>query len=522
MPYLLGIDIGTSGTKSLVMDESGRVLGTHTVAHSLQTPRPGWTEQDPEQWWSAAQQSVKGVLRKEKVRGGEIGGIGLSGQMHGSVFLDKAGKVLRPALLWNDQRTAMQSREIVERAGGERRMLAMVGNLPLTGYTAPKILWFREQEPKKYARCAHILLPKDYVRYRMTGDFATDLGDASGMCLVDVKQRDWSGELLRILDIDLALLPKLYESPEVTGVLGAQGSKCLGLREGIPVVAGAGDVMAGAVGNGIVEAGLINANLGTGGVMCAHSDAPALDDAGEVVGRIATMCHAVPGAYVLFGCMLSAAGSLQWYADQFCDVEKALARRQKRSVFEVVLDLAEQAPAGCEGLFFLPYLTGERCPCPDPDARAGWIGATRRTDRPMIVRSIVEGVTFNMNAMLKIMSDQMGVPVKQVRGTGGGAKSKLWRQIQADIYDAPVAITNAEEGAAFGAALLAGVGVGVFKSVPEACRRLIKATDVTRPSRKQAGLYARHQAVYDRLYGDLKERFADMARLAEESNGKSE
>ena len=514
MPHLLGIDIGTSGTKSLVMDDDGRVLATHTVEHTMQTPRPGWTEQDPREWWAAAQKSVKGVLRKAKARGGDIAAIGLSGQMHGSVFLDKRGEVLRPALLWNDQRTAQQSQEITERAGGERRMLELVGNLPLTGYTAPKILWFRENEPKKYARCAHILLPKDYARFRITGDFATDFGDASGMCLVDVKRRAWSEDLLRILDIDPALLPRLYESPDVTGGLHAAGAEALGLKEGTPVVAGGGDVMTGAVGNGIVETGLINANLGTGGVMCAYSDAPALDDAGPTVGRIATMCHAVPGAYVLFGCMLSAAGSLQWYADQFCDAERALAKRQKRSVFEFVLEMAERAPPGCEGLFFLPYLTGERCPCPDSNARAGWIGATRRTDRPMIIRSIVEGVTFNMNAMLKIMSGQMSVPVKQVRGTGGGAKSGLWRQVQADIYNAPVALTNAEEGAAFGAALLAGVGAGTYASVPEACRRLIRPTSVTRPNAKRARVYARHQALYDQLYDDLKDRFAEMAQLS--------
>jgi xylulokinase len=328
-----------------------------------------------------------------------------------------------------------------------------------------------------------------------------------------VKRRTWSDALLGILDIDKGLLPKLYESPEVTGGLHAAGAKALGLKEGTPVVAGSGDVMTGAVGNGIVEAGLINANVGTGGVMCAYSDEPALDNAAEPIGRIATMCHAVPGAYVLFGCMLSAAGSLQWYADQFCDVEQALAKKQKRSVFEVVLELAEKAPPGCEGLFFLPYLTGERCPCPDPDARAGWIGATRRTDRPMIIRSIVEGVIFNMNAMLKIMRQQMGVPVKQVRATGGGARSKLWRQIQADTYNAPLAITNAEEGAAFGAAVLAGVGARVFRNVPEACRSLIRPVEICRPTRKVAAVYARHQEVYDRLYGSLRERFLEMAQL---------
>lgn len=513
MPHLLGIDIGTSGTKSLVMDESGRVLATHTALHSLQTPRPGWTQQHPEEWWSATQKSVKGALRKAKLRPSDITAVGLSGQMHGSVFLDKRGKVLRPALLWNDQRTASQSREILQRAGGERRMLELAGNLPLTGYTAPKILWFRQNEPRLYAKLSRILLPKDYVRFRMTGDFATDVGDASGMCLI--RQRTWSDELLRILDIDKSLLPALYESPEITGTINAQGFQSLGLRKGTPVVAGSGDVMTGAVGTGIVEPGLISANLGTGGVMCAHSSTPALDDAGPILGRLATMCHAVPGAYVIFGCMLSAAGSLQWYADAFCQLEQAQSRSKKRSVFDLLLDQAADAPRGCEGLFFLPFLTGERCPWPDPAARGAWIGATRRTDKPMFTRALIEGVTFNMNVMLQIMRKQMGLPVRQVRATGGGAKSKLWRQIQADIYNAPLAITSAEEGAAFGAALLAGVGAGAFASVPAACRALIRPSEITRPAKKAAQLYARHQEVYDKLYGSLKQRFAEMAQLAE-------
>ena len=280
-------------------------------------------------------------------------------------------------------------------------MLQLAGNLPLTGYTAPKILWFRQNEPRLYAKLARILLPKDYVRFRMTGDFATDVGDASGMALV--RERRWSEELLRILDIDLALLPALYESPQVTGALHAQGARALGLRAGTPVVAGSGDVMTGAVGTGIVEPGLISANLGTGGVMCAHSDTPALDDAGPTVGRLATMCHATPGAYVIFGCMLSAAGSLQWYADAFCEAEQRQARAKNGSVFDLLLDQAAKAPRGCEGLFFLPFLTGERCPYPDPAARGGWIGATRRTDKAMLTRSLIEGVTFNMNVMLQIM-----------------------------------------------------------------------------------------------------------------------
>ena len=522
MPHLLGIDIGTSGTKSLLLGDDGRVAATATVAHSLQTPRPGWTEQNPEEWWTATQASVKKCLDKAKVDGGDVAAVGFSGQMHGSVFLDGGGVVLRPALLWNDQRTAKQSQEVLDKAGGPARMLDLVGNLPLTGYTVPKILWFRENEPDLWKRCRSILLPKDYVRYRMTGDLATDVGDASGTALLDIRTRQWSGELLGLLDIDAGLLPKLHESPEVAGALHAAGAAALGLKVGTPVVAGSGDVMTGAIGNGVVEAGLVNANLGTGGVMCAHSDEPALDKGGEgaggaPAGRVATMCHAVPGAYAIFGCMLSAAGSLQWYADEFAAGEKQTAQQQGRDVFEVLMDAAAEAPPGCEGLFFLPYLTGERCPYPDPQARGGWIGATRRTDSAALVRSLIEGVTFNMNAMLRIMTGPMRIPLTQVRGTGGGAKSALWRQIQAEIYDAPLALTNSEEGGAFGAALLAGVGKGTFASVPQACRDLIRPTNVTEPDAARAKLYARHQAVYDKLYGSLKDRFAEMDALASPS-----
>ena len=461
------------------------------------------------------------VLEQAGAAGADVAAVGLSGQMHGSVFLDAAGDVLRPALLWNDQRTAQQSRQILEIAGGPGRMLELVGNLPLTGYTAPKILWFRQNEPQLWARCKTLLLPKDYVRFRMTGDRATDVGDASGTALLDVRRRDWSGELLGLLGLDAGLLPGVFESPQVTGTLHAAGAAALGLRAGTPVVAGAGDVMSGAIGNGVVEAGLVNANLGTGGVMCAHSDAPALDrgdgdePAERPAGRVATMCHAVPGTYVIFGCMLSAAGSLQWYADELAQSERIAAGRAGRDVFEVLLDAAADAPPGCEGLFFLPHLTGERCPYPDPAARGGWVGLTRRTSRAALVRSLIEGVTFNMNAMLKIMTGPMRVPLAQIRATGGGAKSALWRRIQADVYDAPLALTNSEEGGAFGAALLAGVGAGAFASVPQACRDLIRVTAVTNPDAAAAALYARHQAVYDKLYRDLKDRFAEMAALTE-------
>ena len=513
MPHLLGIDIGTSGTKSLLLSDQGDVLATHTVEHSMQTPKPGWTEQNPQEWWEATQKSVAGCLKKAKVKGADVAGVGLSGQMHGSVFLDKQNDVIRPALLWNDQRTAAQCDQITERAGGTRRLIEMVGNPALTGYTAPKILWLRDKEPKNFKQLAHVVLPKDYVRLQMTGDLATDVGDGSGTMLVDVRNRKWSDELLGLLDLDPQLLPKLYESPDVTGTLHAAGAKALGLAEGTPVVAGAGDVMSGAIGNGIVERGLINANLGTGGVMCAHSDDYTVDLDDATPGRVATMCHAVPGQYVVFGCMLSAAGSFQWYADNFADAERAEAKKQKRSVFELLIEQAESAPAGSEGLFFMPHLTGERCPYNDPEARACWVGMTRRTGQAMLVRSLIEGVTYNMAAMLDIMRGPMNIPVKQVRGTGGGAKSALWRQIQADCYGAPLALTNSEEGGAFGVALLAGVGTGQFKSVTSACKQLIKPTDVTKPDKKSAKAYAARREVYGKLYGDLRERFTDIARL---------
>ena len=510
MAHLLGIDVGTSGTKSLVLDSAtGKVLATHTVEHTLQTPKPGWTEQDPLEWWNAATKSAVAALRKAKSKPDTVAGIGLSGQMHGGVFLDNKGRIIRPAILWNDQRTGEQSQKILEAAGGHEAMLELTGNLPFTGYTAPKILWFREQEAKKYARLHKVVLPKDFVRFRLTGEYATDLGDGSGTCLVDVKNRVWSDKLLDLLKLDREHLPSLHESPEVTGTLHAEGARALELKEGIPVVAGAGDVMAGAVGMGVVERGVVNANLGTGGVMCAHSDGYAVDPQ----GRLATMCHAVPGAYAVFGCMLSAAGSLQWFADEMAEAEQAAAKKGRKSVFELLIDQADKAPIGSDGTFFLPHLTGERCPYNDPDARGGWVGVTRRTTRGHLVRSLIEGVTFNMAEMLDAMRDELKVPVKQIRGTGGGAKSAMWRQMQADVYNAPVAVTNSEEGAAFGAAMLAGVGAGIFKGVPEAAKKLIKVTDTAKPRKKQSEAYAPYRKVYAKLYGDLKDRFAEMAKL---------
>jgi xylulokinase len=506
--YLLGIDIGTSGTKTLICDEDGVVIATAMAEHSISSPKPGWSEQNPLEWWEATITATKAVVKKAKLKAADISAIGLSGQMHGSVFLADGLKPLRPALLWNDQRTAQQCAEIESKAGGREALIELVANPALTGFTAPKILWVRQHEPKIYEKTKHILLPKDYIRLCLTGEYATEVSDASGTLLLDVVNRKWSDKLLGILQIDKALLPPVYESQEVSGKLNAQAARSLGLAEGTPVVGGGGDQAAGAVGNGIVTAGIVSATLGTSGVMFAHSDNPTRDP----MGRVHTMCHAVPDKWCVFGCMLSAGGSFQWFRNNLGAAETVAAKKSKIDPYQLLVNQAATAPLGSEGLFFLPYLTGERCPHPDPTARGGWIGLTSRSTRAMMIRSLLEGVTFGMRDMLEIMK-QMGVPVTQVRGSGGGARSDFWRSMQADIYQSPLVITNAAEGPAYGVALLAGVGTGVWNSVEEACKSSIHNIGKVSPNKKRAADYDRAFEIYDKLYTDLKQRFGDISRL---------
>ena len=508
MSYLLGIDIGTSGTKTLLCDYTGLVLATATATHDISSPNPGWSEQDPLQWWDATCKATKAVLAKAKIKGDQVTAIGLSGQMHGSVFLADDHTPLRPALLWNDQRTTEECAEIESKAGGRKKLIGMVGNPALTGFTAPKILWVRRHEPKVYAKTKHILLPKDYIRFCMTGEYATEVGDASGTLLLDVKKRAWNKQLLSLLKIDAALLPACFESHVVSGVLSRQAAGKLGLKEGTPVVGGSGDQPAGAVGNGIVKAGIVSATLGTSGVVFAHADKPTYDPS----GRVHTMCHAVEGKWCVFGCMLSAGGSFQWFRNHMALSELAEARKRKCDPYELLIEEAAKAKPGCEGLFFLPYLTGERCPHPDPNARGGWIGLTARHNRASMIRSLLEGVTFGMNDALAIM-DGMGINIKTVRLSGGGARSDFWRQLQADIYSKTVATINAQEGPAYGVALLAGVGTGVWKNVPQACESAIRDTETRKPDAGRAKMYAKHHAQYQRLYAALKEEFAGIAAL---------
>jgi len=512
MKVLLGLDIGTSATKALLCDQNGKVLATASVEHPIYTPRPGWSEQNPRDWWKSSVEAIRLVCRKARVRPERIEGIGLSGQMHGSVFVDRAGKPLRRAILWNDQRTAEQCEQIESAAGGRRALIRMVNNPALTGYTAPKILWVRQHDPGTYERTYKILLPKDYIRLCLTGEFATDVSDASGTLLLDVRRRRWHKGLLARLGIDPDLLPDCYESAEVTGQVSRSAARRTGLRQGIPVVAGAGDQPAGAVGNGIVTPGIVSATLGTSGVVFAHSDEPVPNPD----GLLQSFCHAVEGKWCVFGCMLSAGGSLQWLRNTlFAEQVEALrkAGRDPGELYPQMIAEAAEAPAGCEGLFFLPYLTGERCPYADPDARGAWVGLTVRHRRAHLIRAVLEGVTYGMRDQVELMR-KLGVSIRQVRAGGGGARSDFWRQMQADMYKVPVVTINTQEGAAYGVALLAAVATGCFGSVQEACRRAITVTETRRPSKRTSAVYDRLYPEYRRLYASLRDDFKTIATLA--------
>jgi len=506
MSVYLGIDIGTSGTKTLAMQTDGTIVASATEEYPLSSPKPGWSEQDPAHWWQATVKSVRRVLKAGRVKKTEVAGIGLSGQMHGSVFLDKKHKVIRPALLWNDQRTAAECAEIEQKAGGRKKLIRMVANPALTGFTAPKILWLRNNEPRSYAKVTQVLLPKDYIRFCLSGEFATEVSDASGTLLLDVKKRDWCKPLLNKLEFDAGLLPKVYESEEVSSALNAAAAKELGLNEGVPIVGGGGDQAAGAVGNGIVKRGVISATMGTSGVVFAHSDDVQIDPS----GRVHTFCHAVRGKWHVMGVVLSAGGSLQWYRNQLCQPEVAAAKKKKIDPYELITASAAEAPAGCEGLYFLPYLTGERTPHADPYARAAWVGLSLRHGRSHMARAVMEGATFAMKDSLEII-EGMNIPVREVRCSGGGARSEFWRQMQADVYGKKVVTINAEEGPAYGVALLAAAGTGAYKDVVEACSRTISVVTQTKPVAAAKKAYKKAYPEYGKLYSSLKENFESIA-----------
>jgi xylulokinase len=497
MSISIGIDVGTSGTKALAINPAGKILAQATAGYPLYHPKPLWSEQDPEDWWQATIKVVREVMKKAKLKPADVKAIGLSGQMHGSVFLDKHDKVIRRALLWNDQRTEAECAEIEKRAGGRKQLIKMVANPALTGFTAPKILWLRNHEPKNFARLAKVLLPKDEIRRRLTGEYATEVSDASGMLLLDVVKRKWSKQLLSKLELDESLLGTCYESEEITGKLTAETAKLLGLTTDCVVVGGAGDCAAGAVGNGIVKSGLLTTSLGTSGVVFAHSDEPQFDPD----GRLHTFCHAVRGKWHMMGVTLCAGGSLQWFHDNVCAVDS-----KGKSIYEQLTKEAAAVPAGSEGLQFLPYLTGERTPHLDPNARGAFVGLTLSHKRGHMTRAIMEGVTYSLRDSFAIMSN-LGVPVKQIRASGGGAKNPFWRQMQADVFGKPVVAMVADEGAAYGVALLAAVGAGEFKDITEACAATIKTADESKPNAQAKKVYDTGFPVYQDLYRALKPEF---------------
>ena len=508
MANYLGIDVGTSGTKALVMNARGKVLATATAEHPIFAPHPGWSEQRPDDWWDSTVAATRAVVRKAKLKPASVKGIGFSGQMHGLVITDAAGRPLRNSLIWNDQRTGPEAVQIERKVGGRKNLIKLVGNAAQTSFTLTKLMWVRNHQPKLYDRIKHFLLPKDYVRLRMTGEYAGDVSDMSGTLMLNQRTRKWSREIISKFGIDAAILPPVVESHEVAGVLTKAAAATLGLAAGTAVVAGGGDQPVGAIGNGVVADGLTSATMGTSGVVFTHARKYTTDPQ----SRVGTFCASVAGEYCLFGCILAAGGSFQWFRNTLGQAEITAAKKRKVDPYELLTTEAAKAPAGCEGLFWLPYLTGERTPHGDPAAKACWIGIHSRTSRNELVRAVLEGATFGMNDAVQLLKAR-GLKIRQIRLSGGGARSAFWRQLQADIYGTTCVTINAEEGPAYGAALLAATGCGEFASIKQACAAAIKVTRTIRPLAGSKRRYAKLYGQYVRLYPALKDEFARIAEL---------
>ncbi|HZS52143.1 MAG TPA: xylulokinase [Bryobacterales bacterium] len=505
MAYWLGIDTGTGGTRALLLDGRGRVAAGFTAPHEeVQMPHPLWAEQRPQDWWQAAQAAIRGVLRQAGISGNEIAGIGLSGQMHGLVLLDAQNQVIRPAIIWCDQRCQRQVDWIHGRVGRDR-VVALTANPMLTGFTAPKLLWVREQDPRSFERARKVLLPKDYIRFCLTGEFACDASDASGTGLFDVMNRVWSTAMIDELDLDRDLLPPTFESPALTGKVAPLAAGITGLCAGTPVFAGAGDQAASAVGNGIVEPGIVSCTIGTSGVIFAHMDKIEFDPE----GRVHTFCHAVPGKWHVMGVTQGAGLSLQWFRNHLGT--DFLNRAE--DAYDLLIDEAAQAPLGSAGLFWLPYLMGERTPHLDPTARGGWIGLTAQHTRKHLIRSLLEGVSYSLQDCMKLI-ERLGIEIQFVRASGGGARSRFWRQMLADVFDKPIATLETQEGSAYGAALIAMAGAGEFSGVAEACRCVVKEASRVLPQPLATAAYAERYLVFRSLYPALRDRFQAIASLA--------
>ena len=493
--YWMGVDVGTGGTRALLVDAGGKEVAAVTAPHEdMRMEQPLWAEQRPEDWAQAAVQAIRGVLAKAGASGDDVRGIGMSGQMHGLVLLDDANAVIRPALIWCDQRSQPQV-DFINATLGKEKILEYTANPMLTGFTLPKLLWIRDHEPREFERVRKMLLPKDYVRFALTGEFASEVSDASGTAVFDVVHRKWSFEMMDGLGLDRGILPACHESAEISSAISAQAAALTGLKAGTPVVGGGGDQAASAVGNGIVEPGIVSCTLGTSGVVFAHMEKVAYDPK----GRVHTFCHAVRDKWHVMGVTQGAGLSLQWLRNQLAP----------GATYDALTEEAATAPAGSQGLFWLPYLMGERTPHLDAQARGGWIGLTAKHTRADLIRSVIEGVSYSQKDGLDVV-EQLGVAVSSVRASGGGARSLFWRQILADVFGKRVARLETQEGSAYGAALLAMVGTGEYTSAPEACAATIREADSVEPRTAESALYARGHEVYRGLYPALQPLFGRM------------
>ena len=505
MIYFLGIDIGTTGAKAILMDVNGVVITTATNQYPMFTPHPQWAEQNPDDWWTATCNSIKNIISQAKINVSDIKGIGLTGQMHGLVTLNRDKKVLYPCIMWNDQRTFEECKEITDKIGFEN-LLSITGNQVLPGFTAPKIVWLRKNKPEIYSRINKILLPKDYIRFQLTHEYFTDVSDASGTSLLNVKERKWSKEVLTKLEIPFDWLPEVVESISQTGSLTKQAASLTGLNVGTPVFAGGGDQAAGAVGSGAVKEGIASIVLGTSGVVFTHSNSYKI----ESEGKLHAFCHSVTGKWHLMGVTLSAAGSFRWYRDNFAYKEKIESEGSNKDVYEILTAQAKSVPAGSEGLIFLPYLTGERTPHPDPNAKGAFIGLNVRHTKAHFTRAVLEGVSYSLKDCYQLINN-LGIKAENLIISGGGAKSELWRKIIADVFNAEINTLKCTEGAPYGTAIIAVVGSGFYKDVNEACEKILKIESRIEPDKQKVNLYKDFYSIYKNFYPQLKKSFDDIS-----------
>jgi xylulokinase len=499
MRYLLGLDIGTSGTKTALFNEEGKTIKTATHGYDLFQPQVGWAEQNPEDWWQACVKGIRDVIEKSGVQASDIKGIGLSGQMHGLVLMDKDCKVIRNSIIWCDQRTEKECEYMTEVIGKER-LIKITGNPALTGFTLSKLLWVRNNEPDKYEKIYKILLPKDYIRFKLTNVFATEVSDASGMQMLDINTRNWSTELLNDLNIDKNILADVYESVVVSGHVTKEAAELTNLAIDTPVVGGAGDQAAGAIGNGIVSEGIISTTIGTSGVVFAATDTPRFDEK----GRVHTLCHAVPNKWHVMGVTQGAGLSLNWFKRTFCAKEVEESEKSGIDIYDILTERAARSKPGSNGIVYLPYLMGERTPHIDPNVKGAFLGVSLINNHDDFTRSILEGVSFSLKNCLDII-ENMNVDIKEIRVSGGGAESSIWRQILADIFGHSLTTVKASEGGALGVAILAGVGAGIYDSVEDACNKIVKGNEKVAPNLELEELYSKVYETYNSAYPKIKD-----------------